>query len=217
MAKNDTVLLDGIIDQRLAESLPSKLRDEVFEFLVLEEVLKDYDPSHEELDLGWIDGNGDGGIDGFYVFINGRLLDDLDDFSWPRSNASIEVWLVTCKHHETFLQATLDALLATLQELFDFSIDNNDLSGAYSDELIAARTLLHQAYRHLSIGRPILNFKIVYASRGDTTKLGESVSARAVQIETTVADLFSSSTATVRFLGGCGARRTTSAIATIYA
>ncbi len=201
MAKNDTVLLDGIIDQRLAESLPSKLRDEVFEFLVLEEVLKDYDPSHEELDLGWIDGNGDGGIDGFYVFINGRLLDDLDDFSWPRSNASIEVWLVTCKHHETFLQATLDALLATLQELFDFSIDNNDLSGAYSDELIAARTLLHQAYRHLSIGRPILNFKIVYASRGDTTKLGASVAARAVQIETTVADLFSSSTATVRFLG----------------
>ncbi len=53
MAKNDTVLLDGIIDQRLAESLPSILRDEVFEFLVLEEVLKDYDPSHEELDLGW--------------------------------------------------------------------------------------------------------------------------------------------------------------------
>ena len=30
MAKNDMILLDGIIDQRVADRLPSEARDEVF-------------------------------------------------------------------------------------------------------------------------------------------------------------------------------------------
>ena len=62
MAKNDVILLDGIIDQRLAEGLPSRERDEAFEFLVLEETLKDYDLSRDEIESGWIDGRNDGGI-----------------------------------------------------------------------------------------------------------------------------------------------------------
>lgn len=49
MAKNDVILLDGIIDQRLAEKLPSAERDEVFEFLCLEQLLKDLDLSRDEL------------------------------------------------------------------------------------------------------------------------------------------------------------------------
>ena len=64
MAKNDLVLLDGILDQRVTEGLPSPNLDEVFEFLVFEQVLKDYDLSREELDAGWVDGRDDGGIDG---------------------------------------------------------------------------------------------------------------------------------------------------------
>ena len=122
MAKNDVILLDGIIDQRLAEGLPSVERDEVFEFLVLEETLKDYDLARDEIESGWIGGRNDGGFDGFYVLINGHLLEDPEDFIWPRSNASIDVWLISCKHHATFLQAPLDSILATIQELFDFSL-----------------------------------------------------------------------------------------------
>jgi hypothetical protein len=115
MAKNDVVLLDGIIDQRLAENLPSSERDEVFEFLCLEQLLKDYDLSSDELESGWIDGRDDGGFDGVFILINGHLLEDANDFLWPKSHASIDVWLITCKHHATFVQATLDAILATIQ------------------------------------------------------------------------------------------------------
>jgi hypothetical protein len=60
MAKNDVVLLDGIIDRRIAESLPSAMRDEVFEYLVLDESLKDYDLTREEIESGWVDGRNDG-------------------------------------------------------------------------------------------------------------------------------------------------------------
>ncbi|MDX6444066.1 MAG: hypothetical protein QOH71_1140 [Blastocatellia bacterium] len=201
MAKNDVILLDGIIDQRLAEGLPSQERDEVFEFFVLEELLKDYDLSRDEIESGWIDGRDDGGIDGFYILINGRLLEDADDFVWPRSNAAIDVWLFTCKHHSTFLQAPLDKILATIQELFDLSLGSSELRGSYSDDLLEFRALFHFAYRRLSIGRPMIKFNVVYASRGDSTLVGESVAARARQIENLISTLFSSCSVQFQFIG----------------
>jgi hypothetical protein len=201
MAKNDVILIDGIIDQRIADRLPSGEKDEVFEFLVLEEALKDYDLSREELESGWTDGSGDGGIDGFYTLVNGHLLDDVEHFAWPRSDASIDVWLLICKHQSTFSQAPLDALLATIQELFDLSRDSDELAGTYSDDLLELRGLFHTAYRRLSISRPRVTFHIWYASRGDSNQIGESVKGRANQIETTIAGLFSSSSVEFHFTG----------------
>lgn len=201
MAKNDVILLDGIVDERIGTSSVSRERDEVFELFVLEQVLKDYDLSADEIEAGWTDGAGDGGIDGFYIFINGHLLDDPDEFVWPRTHAAIDVWLITCKHHPTFLQAPLDAIIATIQELFALSVAENQFHGTYSEELLELRSFFEQAYRRLSIGRPQLRFNIVYASRGDSTEVGESVIARANQIEATVVNLFSSCAARFQFVG----------------
>lgn len=201
MAKNDVVLLDGIVDQRLAEDLPSQERDEVFEYFVLEQVLKDYDLSRDEIESGWTDGRDDGGIDGFYILLNGHLLEDADDFMWPRCNAAIDVWIFTCKHHATFQQAPLDTLIATINELFDLSQISTELRGSYSEDILNSRALLHAAYRRLSISRPIITFNVIYASRGDATEIGTSVSARARQIETTLSSLFSSCSVTFSFIG----------------
>jgi hypothetical protein len=201
MAKNDVVLLDGIIDQRLIENIPSSERDEVFEFFCLEQLLKDYDLSHDELESGWIDGRGDGGFDGVYIFINGLLLEDVADFVWPRSSASIDIWLVTCKHHAAFVQATLDAMLATIQEVFDLSRHVSDLHGSYSEELLEFRSLLEATLKKLSIGRPTLRFHLAYASRGDAGDLGREVAARGNQIESEFSKLFSSCVARFSFCG----------------
>lgn len=181
--------------------MPSKQRDEVFEFLVLEQVLKDFDLAPDEVESGWIDGRDDGGIDGFYIFINGRLLEDDEDFQWPRTHASIDVWLVTCKHHATFTQAPLDAILATIQELFDLSRTKDELHGSYSEDLLDFRSLFHLAYRRLSIGRPVLRFHVAYASRGDSNEVGDSVRARSRQIEATISTLFSSCSVSFNFTG----------------
>ncbi|MBZ7178434.1 abortive phage resistance protein, partial [Klebsiella variicola] len=87
MARNDTILLDGIIDDRVYNKSPSSDRGTVFEYLSLEQILKEYDLSAEEINHGWVDGKFDGGIDGFYIFVNGHLLVDVTDFSWPKTSS----------------------------------------------------------------------------------------------------------------------------------
>lgn len=66
MATNDSLLLDGVVDDLLDKDESSD-RGKVFELFALEQILKDWDLSLDELRSGWTDGRQDGGIDGFYV------------------------------------------------------------------------------------------------------------------------------------------------------
>lgn len=201
MAKNDKLLLDGIVDDRVAARLPSDRRDEAFEYLVFEQIMKDYDLSSEEVLAGAVDGRGDGGIDGFFILINGHLLQDPEAFVWPRTNSELKLQIVTTKHHDTFRQATLDALLATLSELLDFAVDDKDLKGSYSEILLRMRSNLKFAYRKLSPRLSIFSVGIFYASRGDASNVGEEVGSRGSQITALVEDYFASCKAEFTFLG----------------
>lgn len=200
MAKNDVVLIDSVL-QNIHSAAPDIDLGEHFERFVLEQVLKNFDLSKEEIDFGWTDGSHDGGIDGFYVLVNGRLLTDPTDFAWPRAGADIQVFLLTCKHHATFQQAPLDALLASVQELFDLSLSNAQLSGKYSTDIKRCREMFVAAFHQLSLYRPTLSFNLYYASRGDTVLLGESIGARASQLKTLFHQYFSAATVEFTPLG----------------
>jgi len=199
MARNDTILIDSLL-QQMQEKTPGDIGD-IFERFALDQILKSYDLSTEEIDFGWTDGSLDGGIDGFYILINGRLLTDSTDFSWPRSGAEIQVYIITCKHHETFQQSPLDSLLATTQDIFDLSLTNSELSGKYSAKIKQCRDLFVTAFKQLSLLRPTIVFDIVYASRGNVDLLGTSIKARANQLTSLLNSYFSASTSTFTALG----------------
>ena len=201
MAKNDIVIIDGMIDERIDSRVPSERRDEAFEYFAVEQVLKDYDLSADEILSASLDGRDDGGIDSFFIFVNGHIVADPDTFVWPKSNAQLAIWVFTIKHHDTFQQAPVDKLVATFTELFDFKIGNADLSGSYSQAVLSARNLLHLSYRKLSSSISSFELHTVYASRGSTESVGSAVTARANQIVSVCDDLFGSGVTRFEFVG----------------
>ncbi len=201
MARNDTVLLDGIIEDRIEKNLPSNDKGEVFEYLVLEQVLKEYDLSFDEIGSGWVDGGHDGGIDGFYILINGHLLQDINDFVWPKKGADLSVYIITCKHHETYKQAVLESLISTVNEFLDFRVKNSELNGEYNEDVLRKRDEMIFAYKKSS---PRLNsFKInyCYASRGESKDVGQSIISRANQIVKITEESFGQCIVKFEFLG----------------
>ncbi|MFC1678055.1 AIPR family protein [Planctomycetota bacterium] len=190
MAKNDKILLDGIIDDRMEMRLPSNDCGEAFEYLAFEQILKDNDLSREEIDNGTVDGRNDGGIDGFFILINGHYLSDPENFMWPKTGSQIELWIITSKHHDTFKQAPLDKLVASLTELLDLGLDYNGMKGDYSESVLQCRENLKLAYRKLSPRLSSFSINFAYASRGDTSKIGEAIRSRAEQIKAIAEDTF---------------------------
>ena len=201
MAKNDKVLVDGIIDDRIELNLPSKKRDEAFEFLVFEQLLKDYDLSIDELKSGIVDGRNDGGIDGMFIFINGHHLSEIQNFNWPKTGSVLDVWIITCKHHDTFKQAPLDNLVASITELLDFTIEQDNLKGDYSEAILKRIKNLKFAYRKVSPRLTKFNINFCYASRGNTDQLGESINSRALQLKQVATDFFGNCYSEFIFLG----------------
>lgn len=201
MAKNDVLLLDGILDDRVANKLPSDRRDEAFEYFAVQQVLKEFDFSKDELITGIVDGERDGGIDAFYLIVNGHLVTDPESFLWPRSNAELRLVMVTCKHHDTFKQSTLDALIASLTEILDFAIDEPSLNGSYSAKLLEMRRNLTYTYRKLSPRLSAFSAAIFYVSRGDSRNVGTEVASRGKQLESIVTDSFGSCVANFNFVG----------------
>jgi hypothetical protein len=201
MATNDTLLLDGVIDD-LLEQRPGGDRGQTFELFALNQLLKEWDLSIEELNSGWIDGRQDGGIDGFYVLVNGHCIRDIAEFTWPKVSAEIVVHLVTCKHADAFIQAPLDALIASLTELLDLSIEDRNLKGAYSKALLTCRARLLVAYRKLAPRLSTFKVFVSYASRGSTSAgIGTEVKSRSDQIVSLIHDRFNDATVQFNFAG----------------
>lgn len=199
MAKNDAILLDGIIEEKMSTELLD--RGEAFELFAFEQILKSYDLTREEIDTGWVDGKDDGGIDGFFTFINGVLLQNTEGYLWPKKGATIDIWIISCKHRDSFKQEPLNTLFPTIEELLDFTKRPTDFVGQYSEALVKARQIAVQAFLRTAVGLPCLNFHFGYASRGDLAELGDNIEARGNQLKRIVTDYFSAASVSLDYFG----------------
>lgn len=201
MAKNDVILIDNIIQERVNEGMPSSNSGEVFEYLSSEQILKDYDLAKEDILSGIVDGRDDGGIDSFYIFVNGTLLTDLESFSWPRKSCEISLYLITSRHRDTFEQEVVNNEYASVSELFDLGLDNSELKGSYNADVLFKRRLFIDAYKKTATSLSKLSFYFYYVSRGDASIVGENIRSRANQIESSLKGLFSNCIVEYSFLG----------------
>ena len=202
MAKNDLVLLDYVIDERISKKIPSSKNDEVFELLAYEQILKEYDLPVEDLLMGSVDGKDDGGIDAIYCFVNGRLISEEKGAVLPKKNANLELYLITCKHKDSFKQEPLNNIFTSMQELMDFSKGNAEFDGKYNDSVLEKRGIFVSVYKKVAAILGNFSIRVIYACRGDAGKeLSENIKARGRQIESLCGNYFSGCCASVEFWG----------------
>ena len=200
MGINDVVLLDSLVDkarERFGVSDPS----EIFELFCFEQLLKDYELSYEELEAGWTDGPEDGGVDGFYVFVDGRLATDESIEYAAKRDPELRVVIFTVRRSDSFQQEPLNALAASLAELFDLRKAESDLDYPFADAVLLQRAIFHRAFVALADKRPRLAIEVYYCCRGDSGTLAGNLTTRAAHLNTMIATLFSSATVIVQFKG----------------
>ena len=202
MAKNDIFLIDGIIDTRLMAAFPSSDIGEVFELFSVEQILKDFALTTEELLSCSVDGGNDGGIDFIFTFLNGSLVQSVDEINIPKSNAVLEIFFITCKHASSFKMATLDALISSLNELLDFS--KIAFSGKYNDKVLQKRNIICEIYKKVASILSETKINVAYACRGDdSNEISDTVLARGEQVKEIIERSFSRSCVKIDYIG-CG-------------
>lgn len=199
MSYNDCVVLDAILKEfRAGEGLEIGQR---FEQFAIQQVLKDYALTPSQLEDGYVDAGWDGGIDGFYVLVNGNPYESGCGFQWPREDVRITVWIITCKHGGGFQNAPLESLYATLSEFWDLGKTERDFREKYSQTLLRARRRFLEAYTTLAHCDPLVEIRLVYASRGDAASVSAEPQGRMRQLEEQAKSYFSKSKVKGEFVG----------------
>ena len=71
---NNVIVLNSILAQKREDAETALSESNYFEVFSFEQALKNYELSYDELLSGTVDGGDDGGIDGFFLFLNKDVL-----------------------------------------------------------------------------------------------------------------------------------------------
>jgi len=202
MAANDSIVLNSILEQeksKIARELPD---DEFFELFTFEQTLKKYELSYEDLQHGKIGGGDDGGIDGFFTFINKKIwnedTEEKDDFG---RNALIELFLIQSKRSPSFSETAVEHIITTAMDIFDLEKDISFLRKHYNTDLVDKLDTFRQVYLRLAARHPVLEVTYIYASKGDIAKINQKVYNKANKLKETIVTYFPGAKANVEFIG----------------
>ena len=201
MAKNDLFFIDGIIENYISQELPSRDPGEVFEYFASEQILKQYEFTKEQIQSGNVDGRNDGGIDDFFIIVNGHLADSIPDEFWPKSSANLEIYIFTCKHDDSFKQQPITTLIPSLIELLDFRKTTQELTSSYNTKLLLKRELLIKSYKRLATMLSDFRIHLVYACRGNENLIEDNIRIKAEQAKEICQESFSDSLVDFFFCG----------------
>lgn len=151
--------LDNAFQLWKEERMPSDEKDDAFEIFTIEQVLKDADLSDEDIAEGNCGGGDDGGLDGFYFFINKNLFKDASELE---AATEAELVLIQSTLSPTFSEKKLVKLSEFCRYVFDWGdLTGKQLSQDTKDSILRFR----DAYRAMLHRPHIFKVRIVYASR----------------------------------------------------
>src|SRR5258705_12249045 len=108
MGGTDLVVLDTIIGQWRQQTSQSPDVGTAFRQFVVEQVLKDFDLSYEQLDSGNVESGNDGGFYGLFIFVNGFLVSRDTVFAALKGTGAIDVYVLQAKHSSSFSEFAID-------------------------------------------------------------------------------------------------------------
>ena len=199
MPNNDQIVLDKLLERRQQEIDPSADPSTFFELFAAEQVLKDHGLDYDEIDSGLIGGGRDGGIDGFFVFLDRQLVGDAPDLTDVRDSVEIELIVLQSKTATGFEETPIERFITVGDQILKPGTDPETLRETHRDELVDGIVRFRTCLEELIDAMPQLKVRFVYACKG--VEPDPSVLTKAQQLRESVWHHFPSAECDVDFLG----------------
>lgn len=166
---NDRLIVSSILDQQRQATAAEMSEARFFEFFCASQLLKDFDLSYDELASGVIGAGNDGGIDAIHIFLNGDLIQEDTEFEHlaKRRKNSIAIHIIQAKKVNGFGEEAVNKFISSVDELFDLSVELNNLNTVYSSELLITINKFHEVYKSVISSYPDISFNFYYATMAD--------------------------------------------------
>jgi hypothetical protein len=182
-------VLEQILSQGREQYAPEMEDDDYFEFFAAQQVLRErpLDP-HEirEGIVGGDDSGSDGGIDGFYILVNGRSILDLetaDDLKALKQNITLELIVLQATLHSGFELTKLVRLKDTMDDILSLDKDPAGFSEGYSESLLSIIRVFRHVHKILMPKFPVFHMQVFLVTQGDTATILGNVRGTATDLQ----------------------------------
>lgn len=163
--------------------------DEVFEIYVAGQLLKQRNLNDEELNYGLVDGSDDGGIDAFYTFLNGTLV-QLDhpalEPGYARRNGDqplIDVVVLQSKNSESWSETAWEKMNSSLSALLDNARPLDELEPLFRPAVLEQVGIYRQLAENLATRFPQTSFTVQYVTRAPAANIAPRLTEKADQLQ----------------------------------
>ncbi|MCC8360045.1 AIPR family protein [Salinimicrobium sediminilitoris] len=198
MTSNHQIIVQTLVEQKRDELYPEISINDFFHIYATEQILKNYDLNYEEIEKGITEGGGDGGIDGIYTFINGELIQSVDDIVDAKKNTLLELVVIQSKFTNSFTETAVEKCNSSAKELFDLSNDLDALRSVYNEQLIRSVKIFREQYKKIISKFPELSIQYFYCSKG--TEVHPNTERKVSVIDSTFQELYSDASFKFEFI-----------------
>ena len=111
MSDIDLMALESHFQNWKRDRAPKFTESRAFERFAVDQILKNLDPSDEEIDAGDLGGGDDGGVDAMHIVMNSALL-VTDDTDVPRPTTHVELVIIQAKNESGYAETAVQKLKA---------------------------------------------------------------------------------------------------------
>ncbi len=172
--------LKGIIDAKIKEFMKDYsdlLIDpdfDSFQFFSIMQLLEEYNLDYEDILKGIVDGGDDFGIDAIYIFIDGHIINEIDDIeTFFNKKSSIKIEVCQSKKEKGFSETAVLKIKDGIENIFDLE---KGLLGE-NPEFKSKATILREVYKKWQTSDNENDFKlnIEYISLGKEEDINPKV------------------------------------------
>jgi len=202
MNQNDVILLNTILKQQKTDDSSQSEQSDFFELFTFEQLLKNFDLSNDEIKSGKTGGGDDGGIDGFFIFLNDNLILEKEiNKDEIKKSPTIDLFIIQTTEAKSFSEDIFNKLSDTISSIFDLTKDINQLKNFYNVNVIEKVGIFRDIYTGLASKYPKINVYYFYATKGSTANIHLKVRNKAKKLEEKTKTLLSGSNVNVKFFG----------------
>jgi AIPR protein len=167
MGQNEVIALEANFETwKKARFVGAKKDFNAFEYYSIEQFLRPYGLSDSQLQSGLIGASQDGGVDAFYMLVNGELIDSETELD-PKEENKVSVIITQSKEGTGFSPVAIDKLYWFTDDLFCLGRKKADYHSAYRPELITLMRLFKDKYGMIVGEGPSLTVMYYYITKLD--------------------------------------------------
>ena len=157
MTTNDQIILKQLLEDRKREIAPNISESDYFEIFCAEQIIKDYDPSYDEVEDGIVGAGGDGGIDSLFFLINGEVIHEDTDISIYKGDIAIDLHIIQSKKMSGFSEDAIHRFIASASDILALSKTIDDLKKTYNAKLLGIIEKFRDSYTRFASKLPKLS------------------------------------------------------------